>query len=197
MDKVMKPLFLTLLLLGTVGVANADFTTNVYSTAPTPPFGATYTFNNTSSQLSWTFDWTADLATLAAQGVPTVTGASLVVNTSGVYADMTHTVYLNDVAVGQISSGLSAHDTTFNLLPAFLSELDGSVNMKIKLFVDFQYPLGATSTFNSSTLTLDYFVDVPEPPTPPEQPAVPAPAAVVLCSLGTGLVGWLRRRGTV
>jgi hypothetical protein len=65
--------------------------------------------------------------------------------------------------------------------------------MKVDLFVGAGFA-GLSSTFNSSQLAIEYFVDEPEPPVPA---AVPAPAAVILASLGAGLVGWLRRRNTL
>lgn len=201
MEKVVKTLFVTLLALAVTGVANADFTSTVYSTGPTPPFGQTYTNSNlaASSNFTWQFDWTADLATLAAQGALTIQSAMLTVNAEGVTRDSDplfdekHDVYLDGTFVGTIANGVAAHDTTFNLLPAFLSNLDGLVNMKVDLFVGAGFA-GLSSKFNSSQLAIEYFVDEPEPPVPP---AVPAPAAVILAGLGAGLVGWLRRRNTL
>lgn len=200
MKNVGKALFLTLLVLGAAGTASADFTTTVYGTVvPSSAFPATFeNYIGSPGQLSWAFDWSADLAVLAAQGVPTVTSASLVVAGTSIASDVKHLVYLNGDLVGQINSGTG--NTTFNLLPDYLADLDGSVNMSIQLFVDSRYnKVGyRVDTFNSSSLTLGYFVDVPEPPVPPvppQPPVVPAPAAVVLSSLGAGLVGWLRKRG--
>jgi hypothetical protein len=204
MEKVVKTLFMTLVVLVVTGAASADFTTTVYSTAPTPPFDQTYTNSNFAlpSSFSWQFDWAADLATLAAQGVLTIQNAMLTVNAEGVTRDSNplfdekHDVYLDGAFVGTIANGAAAHDTTFDLLPAFLSNLDGVVGMKIDLFVGAGFS-GLSSKFNSSQLAIEYFVDEPEPPVPPEPPVVPAPAGVVLGSLGVGLVGWLRKRSMV
>lgn len=193
MEKVVKRLFLILVVLGMATAANADFTTTVYKPVTTSPFGMAYSNTAALEQLTWQFNWASEIPT---GGTVTITGATLKVNAESVSSDgyNDHNVYLNNKLVGKIAYGESAHDTTFNLLPTFLADLDGSVDMKISLFVG-QTLYGASSKFNSSSLTVDYFVDEPEPPQPPA--AVPAPAAIILGSLGTGLVGWLRRRGTV
>lgn len=194
MEKVVKALFLTLVVLGAATVANADFTTDVYKSVTTSPFGMTYNnYAASPSQITWQFNWASNIPT---GGTVSITGATLKVNTEGVFNDGSedHNVYLNNKLVGKIAYGSAAHDTTFNLLPTFLADLDGSVDMKIALFTGNTYFYGSESKFNSSSLTVNYFVDVPEPPKPP---VVPAPAAVILSGLGTGLVGWLRRRGTV
>ncbi|MEN6337961.1 MAG: hypothetical protein ABFE01_27215 [Phycisphaerales bacterium] len=190
----MKALFLALVVLGAATVANADFTTTVYKSVTTSPFGMTYdNYAASPSQITWQFNWASDIPT---GGTVSITGATLKVNTEGVYNDGSedHNVYLNNKLVGKIAYGSAAHDTTFNLLPTYLADLDGSVDMKIALFVGNTTFWASQSKFNSSSLTIEYFVDVPEPPQPA---AVPAPAAIILGSLGTGLVGLLRRRGTV
>lgn len=199
MEKIVKGTMLTLMVLVAAGVANAAPTETVFKSINTDPFGKEYLNyswvshpDSSPESISWTFDWSAELAAFELTGTPTLTSAELIVNAGDVYYDAKHLVFLNGTPVGQIQIGTG--DSTFNLLPAFLTDLDGTVDMRIDLFVDSRHwDVGLEGdTFNFSSLELEYRIDKPVPPV---TPAVPAPGAVVLCGLGAGLVGWIRKRG--
>lgn len=207
MEKVVRISLITLCVLGVTGVASA-IQTSPFTPSPTistAPFGATYYRNansgNFADTVSWTFNWAVPAGTLGINSAQLVVNASDVDAASGGFMAEVHKVYIGSVApanyLGDISFGEAAHDTTFNITGALLAQVDGSTPFVIDLFTPASGLAFAAdhSTLNSATLNMTY--DFPDPAPPVQEPVIPAPGAVILSSLGAGLVGWLRRRGTV
>lgn len=191
MEKIVKGTILTLMVLVAAGVANADYTTTVYSTQNTAPFGGASYDTWTTPQVTWSFNWTAP-----SDGIATVTGATVVVQAKDVDSPgfETHKLYLNDQYLGDLQYGADGAviDSSFVVPGTLFSQLDGSVDMKLAMFTDNNSYTQYVTILNSANLGVAYSVDTPEPPVPP---VVPAPGAVILCGLGAGLVGWIRKRG--
>ncbi|MEN6337960.1 MAG: hypothetical protein ABFE01_27210 [Phycisphaerales bacterium] len=196
MQKVVGAFLLAVCVLATTGTADAAWTTSVYNlTRQSEVTVGSYTWSNVgwSYPVQWDHEWLipSDPDFLSVELV----GANLSIQTQ--YASgKTEIVRLGSTSnpnLGDLNDGLNS----FNVLP-YASELDGDVTVYATLFAECPVDWGSTN-LDWSKLVLNYKVTerVWQDDPIPQPPAVPAPAAVVLSSLGAGLVGWLRRRGMV
>jgi hypothetical protein len=173
-----------------------------------------------SAQAAWVSDTFTQ--TLAADGVEMpnfqMTGSTINYDFAVAYTDTTNlqidsavldvvskgadngngnTNELYTVSIGATTRGpLLGHDydwvpTTFTGLEGLMPTADGPLTVSIAGTLDLGFVV-----YDSSTLTIGYRYEVPgaDPQESGTDPVVPAPSAIILCSLGTGMVGWVRRR---
>jgi hypothetical protein len=153
-------------------------------TANPQPGGTNYTLSPYYREMTEDWGWTHTVTFSIAN--PIITAATLEIEAWDVDAgsegrpDEIDVITGDGINLGNLDTGYTQtwHTTTFVLGPAALAALaDGTFNMWMD--IDSLDTDLWKVTLRSSTLTVDY---------------VPAPGAILLGSLGAGLVGWLRRR---
>jgi len=199
MRKVVGASLLALCVLAMTGTVDAAWTTTVYNATRQSDvtLGQSYQWGTNGVgwdySVQWDHEWLipSDPDFLSVELI----GAGLTIQAQ--YASgKTETVQLGSTSnpnLGDLENG----QNSFNVL-SYASVLDGDVTVYAELFAVCPSEYG-TIILDWSKLVLDYKIikRVWQDDPIPQPPAVPAPAAVVLSSLGAGLVGWLRKRGMV
>ncbi|HNS21575.1 MAG TPA: hypothetical protein PKH24_13810 [Sedimentisphaerales bacterium] len=148
---------------------------------------------------SWTIQWMASASTLATYTLDFSLDADLITDIVDDWAsgDVTVTLAILNAQGAVVDSAVA---TTGPLYFEDGADLDTTIAGSLSVTT----PLHATGGSNWGTLVLSATAngkafaaeEVSTPPEPPE-PTIPAPGAVILGSLGTALVGWLRRNRAV
>jgi hypothetical protein len=110
------------------------------------------------------------------------------------YLDEVDPVYLGTSYLGQLNQGAGSTDTVFTLTKAQAELFKGTTGLNVTVNIDGRVVGFYPTTVKNAKLVIwtDWTDSTPPPPPPP--PVVPAPAAVLLASLGAGLVSLLRTR---